>query len=178
MRRWAPCSETSGKVSWARGASTSGGSARTSARRFPATRSAPRPSRGSSATRTRTAKPSTSCGVTRWAAATWASATTARSSRTRARREPPRVTARPAATTSGWAGGGAGNWSIGSDDLLVLGRQIVGNHEESTVGANPKQEANETFYTNAFMGIETHVNSWLTLRFGAQNAVLYSLKNE
>src|SRR6185436_12307823 len=89
----------------------------------------------------------------------------------------------PAAVTtdakiSGWEVGGAGNWSIGSDDLFVLGLQIVGNHEESTVGANPKQEANETFYPNAFMGIETHVNSWLTLRFGAQNAVLYSIKNE
>jgi len=79
---------------------------------------------------------------------------------------------------SGWEVGGAGNWSIGSDDLFVLGLQVVGNHAESTVGANPKQEVNETFYPNAFMGIETHVNSWLTLRFGAQNAVLYSLKNQ
>jgi hypothetical protein len=82
------------------------------------------------------------------------------------------------AKISGWEVGGAGNWSIGSDDLFVLGLQVVGNHAESTVGANPKQEANETFYPNAFMAIETHVNSWLTLRFGAQNAVLYSLKNE
>jgi hypothetical protein len=82
------------------------------------------------------------------------------------------------AKISGWEIGGAGNWSIGSDDLLVLGLQVVGNHAESTVGVNPKQEANETFYPNAFMGLETHVNSWLTLRFGAQNAVLYSLKNE
>ena len=82
------------------------------------------------------------------------------------------------AKISGWEIGGAGNWSIGSDDLFVLGLQVVGNHAESTVGANPKTELNETFYPNAFMGIETHVNSWLTLRFGAQNAVLYSLKNQ
>ena len=82
------------------------------------------------------------------------------------------------AKISGWEIGGAGNWSIGSDDLFVLGLQVVGNHAESTVGANPKTELNETFYPNAFMGIETHVNSWLTLRFGAQNAVLYSLKTE
>jgi hypothetical protein len=54
----------------------------------------------------------------------------------------------------------------------------VGNHAENTVGTNPKQEANETFYPNAFMALETHVNSWLTLRFGAQNAVLYSLKTD
>jgi hypothetical protein len=82
------------------------------------------------------------------------------------------------AKISGWEVGGAGNWSIGSDDLFILGVNIVGNHAESTVGANPKSTANETFYPNAFMGIETHVNSWLTLRFGAQNAVLYSLKTE
>jgi hypothetical protein len=82
------------------------------------------------------------------------------------------------AKISGWEVGGAGNWSIGSDDLFVLGFQVVGNHAESTVGTGPKQEANETFYPNAFMAIETHVNSWLTLRFGAQNAVLYSLKTE
>ena len=79
---------------------------------------------------------------------------------------------------SGWELGGAGNWSIGSDDLFVLGLQVVGNHAQTTVGTNPKTEQNETFYPNAFAGIETHVNSWLTLRFGAQNAVLYSLKNE
>ena len=79
---------------------------------------------------------------------------------------------------SGWEVGGAGNWSIGSDDLFVLGVNIVGNHFEQTVGAGAKNETNETFYPNAFAGIETHVNSWLTLRFGAQNAVLYSIKNE
>ena len=79
---------------------------------------------------------------------------------------------------SGWEVGGAGNWSIGSDDLFVLGLNVVGNHFEETVGAGAKDETNETFYPNAFAGIETHVNSWLTLRFGAQNAVLYSIKNE
>jgi len=60
----------------------------------------------------------------------------------------------------------------------VLGLNVVGNHFEQTVGAGAKNETNETFYPNAFAGIETHVNSWLTLRFGAQNAVLYSIKNE
>ena len=82
------------------------------------------------------------------------------------------------AKISGWEIGGAGNWSIGSDDLFVLGLNVVGNHEEVTPPGGPKAEANETFYPNAFAGIETHVNSWLTLRFGAQNAVLYSFKNE
>ena len=82
------------------------------------------------------------------------------------------------AKESGWEVGGAGNWSIGSDDLFVLGLNIVGNHAETTVGTGPKNELNETFYPNAFAGLETHVNNWLTLRFGAQNAVLYSVKHD
>ncbi len=79
---------------------------------------------------------------------------------------------------SGWQAGIAGNWSIGSDDLFVLGAQVVGNNIEQTIGTGPKTEARETFYPNAFIALETHVNSWLTLRFGAQNAVMYSVKVE
>ena len=88
----------------------------------------------------------------------------------------------PAVTTdsklTGWQAGIAGNWSIGSDDLLVLGVQFVGNRVESTTGTLPTQEISESYYPNAFAALETHVNSWLTLRFGAQNAVLYSLKTD
>lgn len=79
---------------------------------------------------------------------------------------------------SGWQFGASGNWSIGSDDLFILGGQFVGNRIEQTIGTGPKAEATETFYPNVFMGLETHVNSWLTLRFGAQNAMLYSIKIE
>lgn len=79
---------------------------------------------------------------------------------------------------TGWEVGGAGNWSIGSDDLLVIGVQLVGNKHETTVGTGPTSTDRETFYPNAFVGLETHVNNWLTLRFGAQNAALYSLKSE
>ncbi len=75
---------------------------------------------------------------------------------------------------NGWEVGGAGNWSIGSDDLFILGLQLVGNKHETTVGTNPTTTDRETFYPNAFMGLESHVNNWLTVRFGAQNAVLYS----
>src|SRR5262249_32699870 len=57
--------------------------------------------------------------------------------------------ATPAVSTdsklSGWEVGGAGNWSIGSDDLLILGLQIVGNKLETTVTGNPTQNDNETF---------------------------------
>jgi hypothetical protein len=79
---------------------------------------------------------------------------------------------------SGWEAGMAGNWTIASDDLLVIGVQLVGNKFEQTVGTGPKLEQKETYYPNAFMALEAHVNSWLTVRFGAQNAVLYSIKVE
>ncbi len=79
---------------------------------------------------------------------------------------------------SGWQFGLAGNWTLGSDDLFILGAQFVGNKFEQTVGANPKQSLSETFYPNVFMGLETHTNSWLTLRFGAQNSLMFSAKQE
>lgn len=79
---------------------------------------------------------------------------------------------------SGWQLGLAGNWALGSDDLFVLGAQFVGNKLESTVGTNPTSTATETYYPNVFMALETHTNSWLTLRFGAQNAMMYSFKTE
>ena len=82
------------------------------------------------------------------------------------------------AKISGWQAGIAGNWSIGSDDLLVLGAQFVGNRFETTTTGSPTGELSETFYPNLFMGLESHVNSWLTLRFGAQNAVMYSIRAE
>jgi len=79
---------------------------------------------------------------------------------------------------TGWSIGLAGNWTLGSDDLFILGGNFVGNKFEQTVGANPTQTVNETFYPNMFMALETHTNSWLTLRFGAQNAVMFSAKQE
>ena len=82
------------------------------------------------------------------------------------------------AKVSGWQFGLAGNWALGSDDLFVLGAQFVGNKIESTVGTAPTSTINETYYPNVFMALETHTNSWLTLRFGAQNAMMYSLKSE
>ena len=48
------------------------------------------------------------------------------------------------AKLSGWQFGLSGDWSIGSDDLFILGAQFVGNHLQQTVTPNPQQEANET----------------------------------
>ncbi len=77
---------------------------------------------------------------------------------------------------TGWQFGLAGNWALGSDDLFILGGQFVNNKVESTVGAAATTELSETYYPNVFMSLETHTNSWLTLRFGAQNAMMYSAK--
>ena len=91
------------------------------------------------------------------------------------------VPATPVSTDTkltGWEIGLAGNWTIGTDDLFVLGAQFAGNKFESTTSPNPTASINETYYPNVFMALESHVNSWLTLRFGAQNAVFYSIKTE
>lgn len=79
---------------------------------------------------------------------------------------------------NGWQFGAAGNWEVGSGDLLVLGAQFAGNHQKTSAGGGPTSEVNETYYPNLFLSFETHVNSWLTLRAGAQNAAFYSVKNE
>ena len=78
---------------------------------------------------------------------------------------------------SGWQAGVAGNWSLGSDDLFVLGAQMANNTRKTpSPAASATTKVTETYYPNVFMGLETHVNSWLTLRFGAQSAMLYSRK--
>lgn len=77
---------------------------------------------------------------------------------------------------SGWQVGLAGNWSLGTEDLFVLGGQIA-NNTEKTPGS-VLTRVSETYYPNVFMGLESHVNSWLTLRFGAQNAMMYSRKSD
>ncbi len=80
---------------------------------------------------------------------------------------------------NGWQAGLAGNWSIGSDDLFVLGAQIANNTIKTPgAAASAVTKISETYYPNVFMGLETHVNSWLTLRFGAQNAMMYSRKTD
>ncbi|MCE9628178.1 MAG: hypothetical protein K8R56_09715, partial [Candidatus Eisenbacteria bacterium] len=70
------------------------------------------------------------------------------------------------ALISGWQAGVAGNWTIGSDDLFVLGAQFLNNRSEQTNPGNPQQVIVEKYYPNAFMALETRVNPWLQLRFG------------
>ena len=74
---------------------------------------------------------------------------------------------------SGWQVGAAGNWTIGQDDLYVLGAQLVGNQEE--VGTDT---FSESLMPNIFMALETHLNPWLTFRCGAQQSVFATYKEE
>jgi len=97
-------------------------------------------------------------------------------------------------TLKGWQIGAAGNWTVGSNDLFVLGATIAQNKldEDQDVfglvnslngvdpGPNfdPKLTATETLSPELFMSLETQVNSWLTLRFGANKGAWHSVKIE
>ncbi|TMQ71208.1 MAG: hypothetical protein E6K80_06255 [Candidatus Eisenbacteria bacterium] len=68
----------------------------------------------------------------------------------------------------GWQVGLAGNWTVGSNDLFVLGATFAQNKIEQEVdlfGAGfAVGNITETFTPQVFAALETHVNSWLTLR--------------
>lgn len=74
---------------------------------------------------------------------------------------------------SGWQAGLAGNWVVGSDDLLVFGGQFAQNK-----GDYGDVTETETFMPNVFLSLETHINPWLAFRAGGQSAMFYSYKYE
>lgn len=77
---------------------------------------------------------------------------------------------------SGWQAGVAGNWTLGANDLFVLGAQLVSNRNDLiSTGANVVRT--ESLSPNVFAALETQVNAWLRLRFGARNTVTYSIKD-
>ncbi|MBI5170901.1 MAG: hypothetical protein HZA61_15535 [Candidatus Eisenbacteria bacterium] len=81
------------------------------------------------------------------------------------------------AQTEEWSGlqaGIAGNWTVGSGDLLVFGAQFVRNNVDY---GNDEFET-ERFMPNVFLALETHVNPWLSFRAGAQNAFLHTWDNK
>lgn len=91
------------------------------------------------------------------------------------------------ATIKGWQLGLAGNWTLGSNDLFVLGLTFAQNKAEQdglvfdsgiNPGATYESEITETYMPQVFAALETHVNSWLTLRFGANKGVFSKLKSE
>jgi hypothetical protein len=90
-------------------------------------------------------------------------------------------------TAKGWQAGVAGNWAIGSNDLFVLGGTFAQNKLDqqqdlfgvaTATGLNDTLTATETLTPQVFMALETQVNSWLTLRFGANKAAWRNAKVE
>jgi hypothetical protein len=92
---------------------------------------------------------------------------------------------------SGWQLGLAGNWTLNQNDLFVLGATFAQNTETyktnsvtTNENGDPVAELSgdykytETMMPIIFAALETHVNSWLTLRFGAQQGVFYTWKDE
>ena len=91
---------------------------------------------------------------------------------------------------SGWEAGVAGNWTIGSNDLFVLGLTFAQNRYETqedlfglstsvpgvTFAADHK--VTESLTPMVFAGLETNLFSWLTARFGAQKGWFTNIKIE
>ena len=92
----------------------------------------------------------------------------------------------------GWQAGMAGNWTVGNNDLFILGLTFAQNRIEqeeavfavdedpTTPGtqAMASGTATETLAPEVFAALETHVNNWLTLRFGAKKGAYSKLKVE
>jgi hypothetical protein len=86
-------------------------------------------------------------------------------------------------TIKGWQLGAAGNWSLGSNDLFVLGLDFVSNKVEQSdalfgTAANDSTDITENMFPRVFMALETHVNSWLTIRTGASKGAFTKVKFE
>jgi hypothetical protein len=82
----------------------------------------------------------------------------------------------------GWQIGVGGNWTIGSNDLFVLGVTFANNKIEQEADIFGVGFANgsitESFSPQVFAALESHVNSWLTLRFGANKGAWHRLEFE
>lgn len=95
----------------------------------------------------------------------------------------------------GWQVGMASNWTLGTNDLFVLGATFAQNKVDqqndlfnivgttlpggapTTPGAfSDSLEITESFAPQVFAALETHVNSWLTIRFGANKGAWHTYK--
>jgi hypothetical protein len=89
---------------------------------------------------------------------------------------------------SGWQLGVASNWTLGTNDLMVWGVTFAQNkieEQEDLFGILPAGMAatdnvtiTESMMPQLFAALETHVNNWLTLRFGANKGAFETLKFE
>ena len=78
------------------------------------------------------------------------------------------------AKLSGWQAGVAGNWTLNQNDLFVAGVTFASNVMDQKTA---KIKDTESLMPTMFAALETHVNSWLTLRFGGRKGVFYSVKH-
>jgi hypothetical protein len=76
---------------------------------------------------------------------------------------------------SGWQAGVAGNWQLNQNDLFVAGLTFASNKQElQSTGVDVT--FTESLMPTMFAALETHVNPWLTVRFGGRKGVFYTLK--
>ena len=75
------------------------------------------------------------------------------------------------ATQKGWQIGMAGNWTLNQNDLFVLGFTAAHNtlEQDTEIFGLGGAKGEESIYPQVFTALETHVNPWLTVRFGATN---------
>ena len=82
----------------------------------------------------------------------------------------------------GWQAGIAGNWTVGNNDLFVLGATMASNtvdQKQAVIAGLPADgKGTETILPQVFCALETHVNNWLTLRFGATKSAYRKIKIE
>lgn len=86
---------------------------------------------------------------------------------------------------SGWQAGAAGNWNVGTSDLFVLGATFAQNTLDEgenvlglvlPAGIAPTMKLTESISPQVFAALETHINRWLTLRFGANKGAFQKVK--
>jgi hypothetical protein len=94
-------------------------------------------------------------------------------------------------TMKGWQLGLAANWALGSNDMLVWGVDFIQNKFEQDdalftlptppppgIAAGANTDITESQFPRIFAALETHVNSWLTVRMGASKGAFQKIKIE
>lgn len=86
---------------------------------------------------------------------------------------------------TGWQLGVASDWTMGTNDMVVWGLTFAQNkidEEENLFGIAGAGAGHavitESLMPQLFAALETHVNNWLTLRFGANQGAFQNLKIE
>ena len=86
-----------------------------------------------------------------------------------------------------WQAGVSSNWTLGTNDLMVWGVTFAQNKVDETedlfglagaagmVGTD-HIEVTESLMPQVFAALESHVNNWLTLRFGANKGAFQHVK--